>query len=116
MSKLFLRGSLGGCLDVFGGKKTFNLREKYTYIVDSYDFNDEPLSLNPTTWINQQLGYWNFSSNDVMDEIPFAGGFYYTRVDNGDFREARRETGRGGDFTVYSDIKTDQTYEAIEIP
>ena len=116
LGKFQMRIGLGGCLEIKGSERLFHLREKYTYIVDSYDFNDARVGLNPTTWIDQQLGYWNFTSNDVMNEIPFGGGAYYTRVDNGDFRAARKEMGKGGDFTIYSDVKTDQAFEIIDLP
>lgn len=29
---------------------------------------------------------------------------------------ARDETGKGGDFLIYSNVKTDQTYEGIDLP
>jgi hypothetical protein len=75
------------------------------YVKDSYDFNDDPASLNPTTWISQPLGYWDCAERTASKTPDLLGGSYY--VDNDDFREWRDQhgNGMGGDFLVFSDIR-----------
>ncbi|MDR1661163.1 MAG: DUF6402 family protein [Azoarcus sp.] len=73
------------------------------YVQDSYDFNDNPASRNPKTWVSQPLGYWDCAEMDVF-KTPGFGAYY---VDNDDFREWRDKygNGKGGDYLVFSDIK-----------
>ena len=59
------------------------------YLWDTYDFNG-----------HQVLGYWSTSG---ARQHPFSGGDLVT---NGDFRDWRNRHGRGGDFFVYSDVRT----------
>ena len=115
LGRFQMRVAVAGCLDTSFGAKRFIVKELHTYIIDSYDFNDAPVGLDPRTWIDQQLGYWDFEANEVLNEVPFSGGWHYTRVDNGDFRSARKATGKGGDFTVHSDVKVDQTFDILDL-
>jgi hypothetical protein len=61
------------------------------HIMDSYDFEGD-----------QSLGYWNESDNSATSYWTLSG----THVTNQSFRDWRKSVGRGGDFQVYSDIKT----------
>ena len=74
----------------------------YIAIKDSYDFNDDPTSLNPTTWVSQPLGFW--------------GPYHSHPVANSDFNKWRRSSGRGGDFEVWSDMKTEliEPFEVVK--
>lgn len=59
------------------------------YVRDSYDFVDE-----------QSLGYWNSRTN-------YAGRNFLKgdKVSNVIFRDYAKQTGKGADFLIYSDIK-----------
>jgi len=59
------------------------------YVRDSFDFNGD-----------QSLGYWK--APDRVSLFELSG---YTLVENTSYRSYRDETGIGGDFWVYSDIK-----------
>jgi hypothetical protein len=60
------------------------------YLWDSYDFNGD-----------QELGWWNQSGvTRVPDPIR------YDRVTNEDFRNWRSHNQNGGDFHIYSDVRT----------
>lgn len=61
------------------------------YVRDSYDFNGD-----------QPLGFWNFDTGDVR-KTPWFG---YDEVSNKSFRDWRDKNKKGGDFYVFSDIKT----------
>lgn len=65
------------------------------YARDSYDFNDAPGE-------DQELGNWDKDDNSVGRTI-FNGG---DEIKNSDFRNWRKSHTKGGDFIVYSDIKT----------
>jgi hypothetical protein len=82
------------------------------YVQDSYDFNDNPVSLKPTTWISQPLGYWDCADKDASKK-PGPGAYYVT---NQDFREWREQHGnsKGGDFLVFSDIKVIHVNDSFE--
>lgn len=62
------------------------------YMRDSYDFNGD-----------QPLGCWNVCTNKVEEGFFCSGS---AAVTNGDFRDWRTANGKGGDFVVYSDVKT----------
>ena len=82
------------------GARVVYINEVGVYAVDSYDFNDVPVSrLNPKTWFSQPLGFWN-PKTGYVGRLP--RGDY---VSNATFQEYRKKTGHGGDFMVYSDIK-----------
>jgi hypothetical protein len=67
------------------------------YVRDSYDFEDE-----------QFLGWWAYPDDwgrrpfGLVSAFPFENGELVT---NSDFRKFRRQTGKGGDFLIYSDLK-----------
>ena len=61
------------------------------YVRDSFDFNGD-----------QPLGCWNVCTDEV-GKIFCGGGEH---VSNSDFREWRSRSSKGGDFKVYSDVKT----------
>ena len=60
------------------------------YLRDSFDFNGD-----------QFLGFWDDSDNSVSIVNPLSG----TAVSNKDFRDWRKNHGKGGDFLVFSDIQ-----------
>jgi hypothetical protein len=89
------------------------------FIRDSFDFKGD-----------QILGYWAYPEpfasglykgrfpSGYVSALPFEGGELVT---NDDFRKYRAQTGKGGDFLVYSDLKrmrvkpfTFNTYDAFE--
>lgn len=61
------------------------------FVSDSYNFNDD-----------QPLGFWNFKTGHVS-KLPLPG---YHWVSNQTFRDYRDKYKKGGDFRVFSDIKT----------
>jgi hypothetical protein len=65
------------------------ITEVGVYLRDSFDFNGD-----------QNLGHWK--TPDGVRATPWVG---YTAVNNASYRDYRTATGRGGDFTVYSDVK-----------
>jgi len=73
------------------------------YIRDSFDFNDPP-----GAFFSQPLGLWSCLKQDAA---KFALGSSYYSITNNDFRDWRNQygNGRGGDFLVFSDIKTFNT-------
>jgi hypothetical protein len=75
------------------GKTSVEVKKAGIYVVDSFDFNDEPSK-------DQFLGYWDASDNAVSVWDPLSGD----SVHNSDFRKWRTSTSMGGDFKVYSDI------------
>jgi hypothetical protein len=80
--------------------RSFTIYRIGVYIIDSYNFNDNPTGINPITWVSQPLGYWNPETNYVGGD-PRKG--YY--VNNQSFQDYRNKTGKGADFMIYSDIK-----------
>jgi hypothetical protein len=73
------------------GRYLVTIDEVGIYARDSFDFNGD-----------QFLGYWDSSD----DSVSMLNGLSGDRVDNERFRDYRRRHGRGGDFLVFSDIKT----------
>jgi len=56
---------------------------------------------------NQQLGYWSLKEKKVSRN-PFSNPFTkdtYRLIDNKSYRDYRKDSGMGGDFYRYSDIK-----------
>ena len=72
------------------GGWTISLEQVGAYVADSYDFEGD-----------QFLGYWDADDNTVSALNPIAG----SAVTNADFRQWRSNTGNGGDFRVFSDVK-----------
>ncbi|MBX7222392.1 MAG: hypothetical protein K1Y36_20750 [Blastocatellia bacterium] len=68
------------------------IEEVGVYIRDSYDFNGD----------FQPLGYWDTESN-YIGKVPKPGTTY---VSNATFRRWRERNGRGGDYMIFSDVKT----------
>jgi hypothetical protein len=81
------------------------------YIRDAYDFNDD-------SSISQPLGYWGFSGVEsfklMARDVPLKTEFEAEtseelnakryRVTNASFQNFRKETSKGGDFLIYSDL------------
>jgi Family of unknown function (DUF6402) len=67
------------------------IREVGIYVRDTYDFNG-----------SQHLGFWDDSDNSVSPTNFLSG----TRVSNESFRDWRAANRRGGDFLIFSDVKT----------
>jgi hypothetical protein len=63
-----------------------------TYISDSFDFEGF-----------QVLGCWDTCLKTVTKDTATCAGVLVT---NGDYRDWRAKNGKGGDFKVYSDVKT----------
>ncbi len=61
------------------------------HMTDSYDFEGE-----------QDLGYWDEASN----QASVYWHYDWTRVTNQSFRDWRQANQKGGDFRVFSDVKT----------
>ncbi|HEY3741777.1 MAG TPA: DUF6402 family protein [Bryobacteraceae bacterium] len=74
-----------------GAQSKVTLNSVAYMVVDSYDFNGD-----------QDLGYWSDSDN-TASAMPWFGR---DKVENKSFRDWRTKNGRGGDFQVYSDVKT----------
>lgn len=71
------------------------------YVHDSFDFIDEGIG----KVFSQRLGNWSAKEMDVNSNIIFKGSSYYA-VDNASYRLYSRDTRKGSDFFVYSDVKT----------
>src|SRR5262249_51732385 len=63
------------------------------YVCDSFDFND--LHVYP-----EPLGFWDETTKTVSKS-----GNPFNLVTNGDYRDFRKNTGKGGDLMVFSDVK-----------
>lgn len=72
------------------GKTKVYVHQVGIYVRDSFDFEG-----------HQFLGYWNESKNSVSGLNPLSG----TMVTNGDFRDWRKASGKGGDFLIYSNMR-----------
>jgi hypothetical protein len=94
-----------------GSRYRIAIDEVGIYLRDTYDFNDDHMSL-----ISQPLGYWGFQGVsrrfqlrwDVEIDARYAEAVPADRlyaVQNDDFRRYRNVHGRGGDFVVYSDVQ-----------
>jgi len=81
---------IGGSAAPDSGRHRVTIQTIGVYVLDSYDFNG-----------NQDLGYWNDSTNQASTWNPLTGDL----VTNAMFRSWRTVNGRGGDFRVFSDIK-----------
>ncbi|QDD89788.1 DUF6402 family protein [Pseudomonas oryzihabitans] len=118
---------------VSGNRLRFEVRRLAFYIEDSYDFRV------PYMWYSQPLGFWGFEgmANSVAElmarngrlHIGFSEGsisvaevqaryadFMSKRfflVTNSDFAEYRANSGNGGDFRIFSDIKYENLPRAI---
>jgi hypothetical protein len=84
--------AIDGSLDKFA----FTVVEIGVYVRDSYDFNDD------ADGDDQELGYWDPTSSSVGRTL-LGGG---TAVHNSDFRKWRDANKRGGDYLVFSDVKS----------
>ena len=73
-------------------RKRATITEVGVYVSDSYDFEG-----------HQLLGCWNVCTNAVEKGGLICLGS--AAVTNGDFREWREKSGKGGDFTILSDLK-----------
>jgi hypothetical protein len=82
--------AVGGRVEPRGQRHTVHIDTVGIYVVDSYDFNGD-----------QPLGYW--SDNDFAGRFNPISGY---AVSNASFRDWRARNHRGGDFMVYSDIRT----------
>lgn len=121
------------------GKISFLVNRLGFYIDDSYDFSDVG------SRFSQPLGYWNYDGvadpvtgtgynilsalgkAEMADAAAMRGedpqavfkdmdGKRYHLIQNSDFAEYRTKYGKGGDFTVYSDILyEDVTPTLIEV-
>jgi len=80
------------------------------YLMDEYHFNDDS---KESKYVSQILGIWNCSKTQV-GKYPTGQGWYL--VQNKDFREWRKKygKGRGGDFSIFSDIKVFDTNDSFE--
>jgi hypothetical protein len=94
-----------------GSRYRIAIDEVGIYLRDTYDFNDDHMSL-----ISQPLGYWGFQGVsrkfqlrwDVEIDERYAEVVPPDRlyaVQNDDFRRYRNVYGRGGDFVIYSDVR-----------
>jgi hypothetical protein len=70
------------------------IQEVGVYAKETYDFINDDTNY-PDVLDNQQLGSWSYE--DGSGNVGF--------VSNDSFNNWRKETGKGGDFLVYSDIK-----------
>ena len=98
------------------GRRYFRVDYLGFFILDTYDFNGP-----------QYLGTWTDKRVLTKAETIAAGTYAARRiyearddsplglVTNGDFREYRARTGRGGDFFVVSDIQWERIGEAVEL-
>ncbi|UTA52742.1 DUF6402 family protein [Lysobacter soli] len=99
-----------------GGQHRFHVDYLGFYLVDTYDFNG-----------HQYLGTWTDKRVLTKGETLGAGTYigrriYKARDDspiafitNGDFRDYRATSGRGGDFLVISDIKWERSGVTIDL-
>ncbi|MET3930721.1 hypothetical protein ABIE51_002608 [Lysobacter sp. OAE881] len=98
------------------GKRLFKVDYLGFYILDTYDFNGP-----------QYLGTWTDKRVLTKAETIAAGTYaarriYEARDDsplglitNGDFRDYRAKTGRGGDFFVVSDIQWERINAVVDL-
>jgi hypothetical protein len=90
LGRLTLRMAIKGSVKPTStGHKIF-IKELGIYTRDSFDFNGP-----------QHLGYWNIDNN-------YGGKNFFRgiKVKNADFREWSKQNNRGGDYLVFSDLKT----------
>lgn len=99
-----------------GGRQRFKVDYLGFYILDTYDFNGL-----------QYLGTWTDKRVLTKAETLAAGTYaarriYEARDDsplglitNGDFRDYRTKTGRGGDFFVVSDIQWERVSAVVDL-
>jgi Family of unknown function (DUF6402) len=115
--RLVVAGSVSPIRKYYGNDVSFSLRHEVlieeigVYVRDSYDFDGD-----------QFLGWWTYPDNyeywrlDTFDTgrssrrypygyvlgMPFEGGELIT---NEDFKKFRKQSHKGGDFLVYSELK-----------
>lgn len=81
-------------------QRTIKVTQAGFYVRDSYDFNGD-----------QFLGLWDKDDNSVSTWKLGSGSW----IENEDFRKYRKKTGWGGDYIVYSDLKTVKSTSFIKI-
>lgn len=87
------------------GRKYLNIIEIHIIFHDKYTFED-----NEDDWSSQTLGFFDTSSNYM------GKNFVYGRlVKNIDFRQYYMRTGIGKDFEIFSDVRTINYKETIQI-
>lgn len=84
---------LSGDVGPEGGRFRVKLSQVGIHIMDSYDFEGD-----------QDLGYWDEGTNNVSS--TWIGSGDGVKVTNETFRNWRTANSKGGDFLVYSDVKT----------
>jgi hypothetical protein len=83
------------------------------YVRDSFDYNDEPISITSfKTWISQPIGYWSPDKNDASTSEK-DDSYYF--IQNSDYQAYRNQTGYGKDFLVYSDVKTVKVNDSFTV-
>jgi hypothetical protein len=81
-----------GEVTVDSGRLSITINQVGFQVVDSFDFDGD-----------QYLGNWDENSNRVYNGSTKLGG---VPVYNESFRDWRSSNGKGGDFLLFSDIKT----------
>lgn len=72
-----------------------DITEFVIYVIDSFDFVGE-----------QKLGYWK--APDSIAKTPFGGGTEITNKSYRDYRDSPAANGKGGDFILITDTKTEK--------
>ncbi len=85
---------------------TINILKAGVFLRDSFSFEGEERWHKP----EQPLGYWNPSTNYVGTNPLY--GYYIT---NEDFRNYRDTFNKGGDFLIFSDVKSYDVNKIIQV-
>ncbi len=87
--------SIGGIYKLRNFFYKVQITEIGVYIRDSYDFDGR-----------QHLGCWDKKNNEAYRGCLNVFSSNLNNLSNGDFRWYRKKTNRGGDFLIYSPVKT----------
>lgn len=88
-------------------KYEINIIQIGVYMKDSFDFITS----------DEYLGDWSLIANDIMKNPYFTTFKNYYAVKNVDYRNYRKDYNKGGDYNIYSSIKTENVsfkFEASE--
>ena len=84
---------------------TISVKKVHVYVRDSFDFIDDGLLMS------QPLGYWNIAGQEVNARPKYG----HRLIKNSSYQEYRKEFDKGGDFILFSDLKSIDVQDSFNV-
>lgn len=108
LANFVFRVGAAGTITRKGNHFQVRITQALVYMRDSFNFIDEGWN----QLMSQPLGYWNIKDNKASTKS--GDGFRY--ISNDSYNKYREDYNKGGDFLVFSDIKTVATNDEFQVP